>query len=140
MKKAHREALEFAYRLTRGDFDGKLLPYAVGYWIEPDRAQDRPYLNETVFSVLLTRGYMECALFIRRHPVYLYRITEAGCVALGREWPVGSPYQPNYKNGHWYGWQKSKNRRFPFPPRRQPPVLAGGKLVYSAMRLHNRRV
>lgn len=59
------------------------------HWIEPDRADDRPYLSEDVFVALEMLGYME-TLAVTRQPIWLYRITRDGCDALGVEYPLYS--------------------------------------------------
>ena len=71
LSKHERKALRFAYDLMRGAYttylpyvyglilryeDGKML-VRPGYWIEPDRDPDRPYLNEIIFTHLMVRGY-----------------------------------------------------------------------------------
>jgi len=75
MTRSQRKALRFAYRLLRGDFASRYLPYTSGHWIEPDHASDRPYLNEEILTALVVRGFMECDSFFRSETVYLYRIT-----------------------------------------------------------------
>jgi hypothetical protein len=105
LSKAQRKALRFAYSLMRGCVanseslmyvrgralhtpDGKVHLYH-RHWIEPDRAEDRPYLNEDVLVSLEVMGYME-TLPVTRQPIWLYRITRDGCDALGVDYPLYS--------------------------------------------------
>jgi hypothetical protein len=103
--KAQRKALRFAYDLMRGCIGGsEYLSYVRGkalrtpdgrthfyhrYWIEPDRAEDRPYLSEDVLAALEMLGYME-TIRVTRQPIWLYRITRDGCDALGVDYPLYS--------------------------------------------------
>jgi hypothetical protein len=115
MKKAHKKALKFAYHLMSGEFAGRYLPYVVGHWIEPDRAPNRSYLNEEIFVELLMRDYFESISTLRSDKVYLYRITRAGCEAMGWDYPLA---KATYKNGH-HKIQKARH----LPPRWHPPTL-----------------
>lgn len=126
MKKVHKKALRFAYRLMRGDYRGHYLPYASGHWIEPDRAPDRPYLSEDVFVELLMQDYFECIPILRPDTIYIYRITRAGCEVMGWDYPLA---RTRYKNG-----RAQMKRVRQLPPRWHPPTLSfhAGKPVYHA--------
>jgi hypothetical protein len=104
LSKYERKALRFAYDLMRGNHSG-YVPYVhglilryengkihllPGYWIEPDRDPDRPYLNEVTFTQLTVRGFLECQQFLPGlpGPLWLYRLTRAGCAAMGWDWPL----------------------------------------------------
>lgn len=125
MSKAQKKALRFAYRLMRGDYKGLYMPFVSGYWIEPDRAQDRPYLNEETFAALELRGYLECQPFMHGDTIYLYRLSREGCDIMGWDWPLSTysfidrndPFPPLYAH------RKGRIRRAPYPPRCHPAMM-----------------
>src|SRR5262245_18971461 len=88
MTKTQRKALRFAFKLMRGDYRDDILPYVSGYWIEPDRDPERPYLDEATFTTLTMLGYFECRAFISREIVWMYRIARAGCEMIWKEYPL----------------------------------------------------
>lgn len=104
LTKAQRKALRFAYKLMRGDYQHDYFAFVyltVSYtsdgslsqrqeWIEPDRADSKPYLSEDTLVALEMQGYMEAREF--SDGTWRYRLTRAGCMALGWDWPLEPPY------------------------------------------------
>lgn len=131
MTKSQKKALRFAYRLMCGDLNEQFLPYTSGAWIEPDHDPLRPYLDETIFSALTMRGYMDCQTFKRDRVVYLYRITPAGCAVLGCPWPINHPAQ-SYTRFH--PLFDANRRHVPLSPRQHPAVF-GGRSIRAMRRL-----
>jgi hypothetical protein len=127
MTKSQKKALRFAYRLMRGDYAGLYFPFTIGYWIEPDHDPNRPYLDESVLTDLVMRGYMECQTFERNREVYLYRITPEGCASMGWRYPL---HKSLYQRNHWHPLfdAHQRARHVPYPPRRHPPVFGGRNL------------
>jgi hypothetical protein len=120
MTKSQKRALRFAYRLMRGDFNEQLLTFTSGNWIEPDRDISRPYLDESVFTELLMRGYLECQMVERERTVYLYKITPEGCAAMGRSYPLNKNLRSRSTQHPLFN---PRGRHVPYPPRRHPPVF-----------------
>jgi len=110
MKRRHRKALKYAFRALRGDYEQNPGPALRGdglidpdrpisrfanHWLQPDGDPDRPYLDESACVYLEMRGYMECRRFTPG-PVWLYRITPEGCLAIGKSYPV-KPFLPRHQ-------------------------------------------
>jgi hypothetical protein len=140
MNRTQRKALRFAFKLMRGDFRNELLPYVSGYWIEPDRDPERPYLNEAIFVDLTMRGYMECRAFISREVVWMYRLSREGSEVLGLEYPlrlvIGKEVLRRHLNGIPYN---GLLRRFPLPPRNQRPRHMNDANFHTQRRAYFRR-
>lgn len=111
LPKDQRKALRFAYELMRGEHNSNYLPFVHGIilrrtngklllrsacWMEPDQDDERPYLNETVFTHLTMNGYFECQQFLPG-PKWLYRLTREGTSIMGWKWPLDSLH---IQNGH----------------------------------------
>ncbi len=121
MTKSQRKALRFALKLMRGDYRNEMLPYVSGYWIQPDRDPERPYLDETTFTDLEMLGYVECRAFISRQIVWMYRISRAGCDAIGREYPLRLIIGKEMLRRRLNVKPSGNLRRFPLPPRKERP-------------------
>ena len=131
MTKSQKKALRFAYRLMCGDFNRQFLTYTSGSWIEPDHDPLRPYLDESVFSDLAMRGYLECQTFLRDRTVYLYRITPEGCAVMGWLWPAlrQQKRHPSFFDA------PGRSRHVPYPPRQHPAVF-GGRSIRAMRRMY----
>jgi hypothetical protein len=140
MNRTQRKALRFAFKLMRGDFRNELLPYVSGYWIEPDRDPERPYLDEATFVDLTMRGCLECRAFIHREVVWMYRLSREGCEALGLEYPlrllIGKEVLRRRLNGVPHNGHL---RRFPLPPRNQRPRHMHDANFHTQRRAYFRR-
>ncbi len=123
MKRAHKRALRFALDVMQGahqelDYIHHAVPENLRrpagpqrrHWIEPDRDPDRPYLNETFFTDLELRGYLERQRFPTT-TLWIYRITPEGCAVLGETYPLY----------HRYTLLLPRVRQRPFPHPTQDP-------------------
>jgi hypothetical protein len=121
MTKTQRKALRFAFKLMRGDYRNDIIPYVSGYWIQPDRDPERPYLDEATFTELTMLGYFECRAFISRELVWMYRIAREGCEAIGVEYPLRLIIGKDMLRRRLNGKPNGHLRRFPLPPREKRP-------------------
>jgi hypothetical protein len=127
MTELQKKALRFAYQLLSRAYKSDFLPYvSIGGWIEPDRAPDKPYLNEDNLMALVMLGYFECKAFMRADKVWLYRISREGCAVMGWEYPLRLIHTNGSRPSHLP--PNHTRPKLPRPPRDTRPGHVKGAL------------